>query len=153
MTITGLLLGVGCTSPQAAPADGDAVAPASAAESAVPAADEQAIRATIDRLNATAAGDVPDQQSVLSSVVDPAQTNGLAGCGPATTTVRLEPVYEGLRAIPSWTSGGNALAGTVYALPSLIRVYTGDRMTATDLTTLHLGVQGGEAFLTPLCVN
>ena len=36
-----------------------------------------------------------------------------------------------------------SLTGTVYALPTLIRIYTGDRITGTDLTTLHLGVQAG----------
>ena len=67
----------------------------------VPAADEQAIRATIDRLNATAAGDVPDQQAVLGLVVDPALSSALAGCGPATTTLRLEPVYPGFAGRPA----------------------------------------------------
>ena len=121
--------------------------------SAIPGADEQAIRATIDRLNATAAGAVSDQQAALAALIDPALTGALDDCPPATTTLRMEPVYPGLRPAPDWTAPEGALGGTVYALPSLIRIYTGDRMTGTDLTTLHLGLDGGKAYLAPLCVG
>jgi len=41
----------------------------------------------------------------------------------------------------------------VYALPTLIRIYTGDRITGTDLTPLHLGVTGGDAYLHSLCLG
>ena len=52
----------------------------------------------------------------------------------------LRADLPGLRPAPGWTPQTGALSGTVYALPTLIRIYTGDRITGTDLTTLHLGV-------------
>ncbi|MET0865786.1 MAG: hypothetical protein ABWZ98_15760 [Nakamurella sp.] len=119
----------------------------------VPAADEQAIRLTIDRLNETAAGKVPDQQAALATAVEPGSTAALDDCPAATATLKFLPVYSALRATPEWAPDKGALTGTIYALPTLIRIYTGDRVTATDLSTLHFGVQSGEAFLTPLCVS
>jgi len=119
----------------------------------VPSEDEQAIRATIDRLNATASGPVADQRSALAAAVDPALIAALDQCPNATTTLRFEPVYRDLREAPGWAAPSGELAGTVYALPALVRIFTGDRITGTDLTTLHLGVQQGEAFLTPLCIG
>lgn len=122
--------------------------------SAIPLQDGQAIRATIDTINATAGGSVTDQQAVLASVVDPALEGAFRGCSPPpTTTLRFEPVYAGLRATPDWTAANGTPGGTVYALPVLIRIFTGDRITGTDLTTLHLGVHDGEASITPLCVG
>jgi len=121
--------------------------------SAVPAEDEAAIRRTIDGVNATARGAVGDQRSALSAPVDPALASTLDQCPTATSTLLFEPVYRDLRAVPGWTAPSGPLTGTVYALPSLVRIYTGDRVTGTDLTTLHFGVQQGEAYLTPLCVG
>ena len=119
----------------------------------VPSVDEAAIRRTIDGVNATASGPVGDQRSALSAVVDPRLASALDQCPTATSTLRFEPVYRDLRAVPGWTAPSGPLTGTVYALPSLVRIYTGDRVTGTDLTTLHLGVHEGEAYLTPLCVG
>lgn len=48
------------------------------------------------------------------------------------------------------TAGGD---GTAYLLPAYITIYTGDRMTGTDLTTLHLWVTGGRARTAALCVS
>jgi hypothetical protein len=96
---------------------------------------------------------VSAQQSVLQSLVDPALVAELDRCPAATTTLRFEPVYAGLRPAPDWTSTGGTLTGTIYALPTLIRIYTGDRITGTDLATLHFGTSSDEAFLTPLCVG
>lgn len=107
----------------------------------------------MDTFNAAAAGSVDAQQTVLHSLVDPTLSGDLDRCPAATTTVRFEPVYAGLRPSPGWTAPGGSLTGTVYALPTLIRIYTGDRVTGTDLTTLHFGVTFDEAFLTPLCVG
>ena len=123
------------------------------ASSAVPEADEQAIRATIDEMNSAVGKGVAGQQETLAALVEPTLVKALDDCAPATTTLRFEPIYPGLRAAPGWTSKSGPLTGTVYALPTLIRIYTGDRITGTDLTTLHLGVQASEAFLTPLCVG
>jgi hypothetical protein len=119
----------------------------------IPAGDEQAIARTIDTFNAAAAGPVAGQQTVLSHLIDPALVGGLDKCPPATATLRFEPIYQALRPAPDWTPRTGALGGTVYALPTLIRIYTGDRITGTDLTTLHLGVHDGEAYLTSLCLG
>ena len=155
--LTATMLLAACTSQPDSPA-GDVRASsgtlaAAADAGAVAAADEQAIRDTIDRLNAAAGGAVADQQAVLHGVVDPALRADLDKCPVPTTTVRFEPVYPGLRPAPGWTAADGPLSGTEYALPSLIRSYTGERITGTDLTTLHVGVSGGEAYLTPLCVG
>ncbi len=135
----------GCTA--AVPAPITAVAPA------VPVADLDAIRTTIDRLNGSAAGTVDEQQKVLASLVDPGSAAALGKCPTATSTLRFEPVYPALRTAPEWKPTEGTLAGTVYAVPSLIRIYTGDRVTGTDLTTLHVGVRDGEALLTAVCVS
>ena len=112
-----------------------------------------AIRSAIDAVNATAGGSVAGQQAVLAAVVDPALSDAFRQCSPATTTLRFEPVYTGLRATPDWTGPDGTPAGTLYALPVLIRIYSGDRITGTDLTTVHVGVHGGAASITPLCVG
>jgi len=134
-----------------------AVLPAVSATAARPSApagqDEQAIRSAIDAVNATAGGSVAGQQAALAEVVDPALSDAFRHCPPASTTLRFEPVYAGLRATPDWTGADGTPAGTLYALPVLIRIYTGDRITGTDLTTLHLGVHDGAASITPLCVG
>jgi hypothetical protein len=124
-----------------------------AASTAIPADDEQAVARTIERFNAAAAGPVAGQQTVLTELTDPALTGALDRCPPATATLRFEPIYPALRPAPGWTPQTGALTGTIYALPTLIRISTGDRMTGTDLTTLHLGVHDGEAFLTSLCLG
>ena len=108
---------------------------------------------TIDRLNAAAGGSIADQQAALTAAVEPDLAKALADCPAVTATLHFEPVYPGLRPSPEWSPKQGALTGTVYALPTLITIFTGDRATATDLTTLHLGVAQGEAFLTPLCVS
>lgn len=150
LTAALLLSLAACTAPSSPGAVVDLVRPGAAA---VPADDEQAIRATIDRFNHTAAGAVADQQAALAAAVESGSATALEDCPVATATLRLIPVYPALRAAPDWTPDKGTLTGTVYALPTLIRIYTGDRVTATDLTTLHLGVQNDEAFLTPLCVS
>lgn len=44
-------------------------------------------------------------------------------------------------------------AGTEYLLPAFITIYTGSRITGTDLTTLHLWVKDGLARTAALCVS
>ena len=139
----------GCTAGAVLPA----VSTTAAAPSAPAGQDEQAIRSAIDAVNATAGGTVAGQQAALAEVVDPALSDAFRHCPPASTTLRFEPVYAGLRATPDWTGADGTPAGTLYALPVLIRIYTGDRITGTDLTTLHLGVHDGAASITPLCVG
>ncbi len=140
-----VVLGAGCT--------GAGSTPSGAVASGVPVGDLDAIRTTVDRFNRTAAGAVAEQQDVLKSLVDPGSAAALDKCPTATSTLRFEPVYPALRPAPEWAPTDGTLAGTVYALPSLIRIYTGDRITGTDLTTLHLGVHDGEALLTAVCVS
>jgi hypothetical protein len=131
---------------------------------AAPQADLEAIRSTIDAVNATAGGSVADQQAQLSAHLDPARRAELQRCPTATTTVRFEPVERGLRAVPDPQPDPAPApapapdgAATTYALPALIRIFSGDRLIGTDLTTLHLVVRAGdgagEAYLTPFCVN
>ncbi|MGS0685944.1 hypothetical protein ACVBEQ_12490 [Nakamurella sp. GG22] len=145
MLAVSAVLSTGCT--------GGGSAPTTAVAPAVPVGDLDAIRTTVDRLNRSAAGAVAEQQDVLASVVDPGSAAALDKCPTATSTLRFEPVYPALRPAPEWAPTDGTLAGTVYALPSLIRIYTGDRVTGTDLTTLHLGVHDGEALLTAVCVG
>ncbi len=144
-----------CTGADAvrAPGPATAVAAGQASSAGIPADDENAIRSALDRLNATAGGPVADQQKVLAELVDPGSVTVLRRCPPTTATLRFEPVYPALRSAPGWRPNSGALSGTVYALPVLIRIYTGNRITGTDLTTLHLGVANGEASLTALCVS
>jgi len=124
--------------------------PALPAAGAIPVGDQLAIEATITTLNSAAAGPVAEQQTALRSVVDAAATAALDACPPATTTMRFEPVWTGLRPDPAI---GDTPDGTGYALPTRIRVYTADRVTATDLTTLQLTVRSGAAYLTPICAG
>ncbi len=127
--------------------------PAAAASTAGAGADERAIRDVVDELNATAGGPVDRQQTVLRGAVDPALLDQLDRCPAATSTLRFEPVYAALRPDPDWQGASGTPAGTVYALPVLIRIFTGDRITGTDLGTIFLGVRDGRALLAPVCVN
>ena len=83
------------------------------------------------------------QQAVAAPAGRAGTGSALDDCPPATTTLRFEPVYPGLRPRRAGPAAAGSLTGTVYALPTLIRIYTGDRITGTDLTTLHLGRQCG----------
>ncbi len=127
--------------------------PAGGSPFTVPPDDQRAIRTTLDRINAAAGGPAAGQQKVLADVVDPGSAAVLRRCPPTTSTLRFEPVYDGLRPAPDWRPTSGTLTGAVYALPALIRIYAGDRVTGTDLTTLHFGVRDGEAWLTALCVS
>lgn len=153
LTAASIACGAACTTEPVGTGDTGRPALTNVALSDVPAADEEAIRATIEEMNSAAGGGVREQQETLAALVEPALAQALDDCAPATTTLRFEPVYPGLRAAPGWTGSSGSLTGTIYALPTLIRIYTGDRITGTDLTTVHLGVQAGEAYLTPLCVG
>lgn len=139
ITVGLLVLCTGCTIV-------DAQAPGT---DAIPLQDLQAIRSAVQELNSTSAGPVAAQQAVLRELVDPAELSTLDGCPPTTSTLRFEPVYPGLRPIDD---AGDP-ASTRYALPARIRVFTGDRITATDLTTMQLEVRQNAAFVTPICVS
>lgn len=136
----------------------------------LPAGDVAAIRSTIDALNAGAGDGPAAQQQVLTELADPGRRSELDDCRPATRTVWFEPVYRGLRIAdePMVAGADPDPDGVTYALPTLIRVATGDRRTATDLTTLLITVRpapepteatgspggtGPEVYLTPFCLN
>lgn len=176
-----LLAGCGGTGPESAsPTVGTAPAAATGGGS-IPDADRAAIRATVDAVNAAARGPVADQQVVLLDRTDPDRRAEVQRCPAATSTVRFEPVDRGLRAAPgspkapdgvgdqdrsgekaepAGTGTSNPEAGSdgrAYQWPTLIRIYAGDRVVGTDLTTLQITVRsdgpGVEAYLTPFCVN
>lgn len=107
----------------------------------------------VDAFNEAAGGPVPRQQAALAMLLDTGQRSVQRKCAEATTTLRLEPVYSRLAPAPGWKPTSGALSGTVYALPTLIRIYSGNRITGTDLTDLHLAVQDGRAKLPALCLS
>ena len=75
----------------------------------------------------------------------------LDNCPPATTTLHVRAGVDGLRPDPAGSA--THLDGTGYALPTRIRAFTADHITATDLTTLQLTVRSGAAYLTPICAR
>ena len=119
--------------------------------SLVSAAVRQEIQHAVDSFNAYAGGPVSGQQAALAAVLDDGQRSVQRSCAAGTTTLRFEPVYGRLAPTPGWTPSQGTLSGTVYAVPTLIRIYTGDRITGTDLTDLHVAVQDGRARLPALC--
>lgn len=148
-----VLAGTSCTfDASTSPTDPAGVAATAAAElgtGAIPVGDELAIRATISTLNDAAAGPVAEQQDALRTVVAPDAAAALDNCPPATTTLRFEPVWAGLRPDPAVQEQD----GAGYALPTRIRAFTADRITATDLTTLQFTVRSGAAYVTPVCAG
>jgi hypothetical protein len=101
------------------------------------------IQATIDAINATAGGPVGAQRAVLQSLAAPDQRADQQACPAANTTLAFDPAYRGLRQ----TGDGE------YLLPIYITIYTGDRISGSDLATLHLRLMGGAARTSALCVS
>lgn len=146
LLVGALIVAAGCG--WSAPSSGEAAD--RPAISQVPSADADAIRSTVDAVNESTSGTPADQQARMQDLVDPGRRDEVARCPAATTTVQFEPVYSGLRRIGSEPGA--------YALPTLIRVHSGGRLTGTDLTTLQFVVRPAadgtvEAYLTPFCVN
>lgn len=123
----------------------DAARQSAAADANPSAADRQLIDHTVAAVNATAGGDPARQRAVLQALVAPDRSADQRSCEPATTTVRFEPVWTGLRPDPSG-------AARSYVLPTLIRSYTDGRITGTDTAALVISVTDGNAHLPPLCV-
>jgi hypothetical protein len=147
----------------------------------VPATDLAAIRSAIEKINATAGGSVAAQRAELETLAAPQQLAQQRACPAAHSTLKFQPAYRDLRtaspedigtapapgtgigetvgAEPSGavtgsvTDGIDAPAGTAYLLPAFITIYTGSRITGTDLTTLRLWVTGGVARTGALCVS
>lgn len=112
----------------------------------VPADTLSAIRAAIDAVNATAGSTPVLQRAVLQKLVDPARAQDQRGCPTAKTTVRFEASWDDLRVDPNG-------AAQTYVLPTLIKIYTADRITGTDVTALVISVSRQRAQLPPLCVS
>ena len=113
----------------------------------------QDVQRAVDRFDAAAGGPVSAQQAALGALLDSGQRSVQRHCAAATTTLSFDPVYGRLAPAPGWRPNQGTLSGAVYALPTLIRIYTGNRMTGTDLTDLHLAVQGGRAWFPALCLS
>lgn len=130
----GLSLLAGCTT-----------APASQAVATTPVGGPAlaAIQATIDAINATAGGPVGAQRAVLQSLAAPDQTADQRACPAATNTLAFDPAYRGLQ-----QTGHDD-----YLLPVYITIFTGDRISGSDLATLRLRLIGGAARTSALCVS
>ena len=145
----------GCASATSmtAPAAGGSTAPSSATGSAPNASAQDLVHAAVDRFNATAGGPVQAQQRVLEGLLANGQLTQQKACPTPTTTITLDPVYARLTSVPDWHPTGGTMAGTPYALPTLIRIYTGDRITGTDLTDLHLTIDAGQVRFPAICLR
>lgn len=128
-----LLLG-GCT------ATAETSSPSSTSTTVSPA--RAAIEATVANINHTAGGTVDAQRAVLNQVASPTQVEAQRACPKATTTLAFDPAYSGLRKV-----------GDEYLLPTYITIYTGGRITGSDLATLHLWIVDGMARTSALCVS
>ena len=156
----------------------ESVMPTPTGPGAAPASDLSAIRAAIDAINATAGGPVSTQRAELDALVTPEQSGKQRACPAARSTLSFQPAYADLRLAPDGSgeappdsspgaassaaasasaavtaSTAPGAAGTAYLLPAFIDIYTGDRITGTDLTTLHLWVAHGAARIGALCVS
>lgn len=125
----------------------------SSPQQTVAAPELQLVQRAVDSFNAAAGGPVSGQQTALAALLDTGQRSVQSKCAAATTTLRFEPIYGRLTAAPGWRPAAGTLSGTVYAVPTLIRIYTGNRITGTDLTDLHVAIQAGRALLPALCLG
>ncbi len=112
-----------------------------------------AVQRAIADFNATAGGPVSVQQAALHSLVSSGQQAAQQACPIATSTISFEPVYSRLEPAPSWRPSSGTLPGVVYAIPTLIRIHSGDRITGTDLTDLHLAIDENQVRFPSLCLN
>lgn len=102
-----------------------------------------AIQTAIADINQTAGGPVAAQRAVLERLVATDQAADQRACPTATTTLAFDPAYRGLQ----------EAADGEYLLPTYITIYTGDRITGSDLATLHLWLVDGAARTSALCVS
>jgi hypothetical protein len=129
---------------------------AACARPSAPAGQDDAVtvvQQTIEQFNATAGGPTSAQQAQLATLVSVGQSSVQSRCPSASSTISFEPVYARLAPAPGWKPTSGTLPGAVYSLPTLIRVYTGDRITSTDLTDLHVAIQDGKGWLPALCLS
>jgi hypothetical protein len=149
------ILLAGCVSPvPGGSVRSDTTGPSSTASAAVSDARvSTSVEQTIAYFDATAGGSVAAQQAELHRLLSSGQTAVQDKCPAATSTISFDPVYAQLAAAPDWRPSGGTLPGEVYSLPTLIRIYSGDRVTGTDLTDLHLSLYSGRVWLPALCLN
>lgn len=130
------------------------LAPTSSAPTADPPAEVGAVLALLDRLNAAAGGPVEEQRSVIEASLDPGQLAAQASCGTATTTLSFGADAGRARQRPDWSPPAGTVNGTVWGIPVLMRIHSGDRIVGTDLTELHVVVgPDGTARLPAMCIN
>lgn len=141
--LIGLFLLGGCTA-------GGTSYPESTTITASPA--RTAITTAINDINETAGGPVAAQRAVLDRLVAPDQDDKQQACPTATTTLAFDPAYAGLRTVDN-ASEEAAANDSEYLLPTYITIYTGGRITGSDLATLHVWVIDGIAHTSALCVS
>lgn len=112
---------------------------------AAPAVDDPAItaiKAAIATVNATAGGPVAAQRAVLDRLAAPDAAAEQRACPTATTTLAFDPAYRGV-----------TIDDGAYLVPTYITIYTGDRITGSDLASLHFTVTDDTARTPTLCVS
>lgn len=125
---------------------GPAVPAVDSGDTAAPSpADVRLLQDTIEAVNAQAGRTPAAQRAVLQRVVEPDRAADQRDCSPAATTVRFEPAWADLRPDPNGGTGR-------FVLPTLIRIYTDQRITGTDTAALIMSISDGSAHLPPLCV-
>lgn len=117
-----------------------------------PSAEETAARATIDIINATAGGPIDEQRAILEKWAAPAEKIAQHECPAATTTLEFAPAWRNLRPDPITTTVDTSHNGVAYLLPTLIRIYDGERITGTDMVSLRLWIRDNTAYISALCV-
>lgn len=105
-----------------------------------------AVTSTVDEINATAGGPVDAQRAVLERVVTPDQAADQEKCPVARSTLAFDPAYRDLRPAPGGGAGE-------YLLPVYITIYTGGRITGSDLATVRFWVTDATARTAALCVS
>ena len=112
----------------------------------VPDAVVAAARTAIDQINDTAGGPVADQRAALEELAAPDEAEAQDRCPEARSTLRFDPAYRDLRQAPGGSAGE-------YLLPTYITIFTGDRITGSDVATIRLWIGDTGARTAALCVS
>jgi len=119
----------------------------------VPDGDATAVIALFSDLNASAGGRISDQQADFVDRMATGSADAQRECRPATVTVRFRPVWQELRADPEFVPPNPGATGTAYRIPALVEIFSGSRRVGTDLTSVHIRVDGDVASTFPLCLS